>query len=177
MNANDREAPTRTLQNLEGEDSTKEASDKDTGRIRAEMGGRKRRLLHPGYSGILKVPALNEMVAPCEKCGAEKTESVDHGLLYALAKVFGYRLRMCSRCRRLRLLPRRGERIARGEERKPRPESKVPGACPQCGEKDYRRSRRRWWERAIRRGPMVRCRACRTRFPMPEREVEEDIAD
>jgi len=97
--------------------------------------------------------------------------------MYSLALAFGYHLRMCSRCHRLRLLLRHGERSHRREERKRRPESELPGVCPQCGKKDYRRSRRRWWERLIQRGPMVRCRACRTRFPMPEREVEKEIAD
>jgi hypothetical protein len=97
--------------------------------------------------------------------------------MYSLAEAFGYHLRMCSRCHRLRLVPRHGERIHRREERKRRPEPDLPGACPQCGKKDYYRSRRRWWERLILRGPMVRCRACRTRFPMPEREVEKDLAD
>jgi len=50
---------------------------------------------------------------------------------------------------------------------KPEAEPRLAGACPRCGKQDYQRSRRRWWERVIRRGPMVRCRACRARFPMP----------
>jgi len=107
------------------------------------------------------------MATPCKKCGAEKTESVHHGVLYALAKVFGYRLRMCSRCHRLRFIPRRSSR-PRGNDTAsvaaPRP---VRGACPNCGKVDYRRSRRLWWEHLILRGPMVRCRACRARFPLP----------
>ena len=45
------------------------------------------------------------MATPCSRCGATKTETVRHGLMYNLARRFGYRLRMCSRCRRLRLLP------------------------------------------------------------------------
>jgi hypothetical protein len=45
------------------------------------------------------------MAAPCSRCGATKTESVRHGLMYKLARRFGYRLRKCGRCRRLRLIP------------------------------------------------------------------------
>jgi hypothetical protein len=90
--------------------------------------------------------------------------------MYGLAKAFGYRLRICSRCHRYRLLPRHGERISRQEERQQRHERETLGVCPQCGKKDFRRSRRRWWERLIMRGPMVRCRACHTRFPMPRVE-------
>jgi hypothetical protein len=126
------------------------------------------------------------MAKPCPHCGAEKTESVPHGFLYAIAKVFGYRLRACSRCRRLRLLPRQGERREASEvdvvasepraaDASPRSgrtndaDSQPPAAdaCPHCGSKDYRRSRRLWWERLIGRGPMARCRACRYRFPHP----------
>jgi hypothetical protein len=117
------------------------------------------------------------MATPCKKCGAEKTESIGHGLLYALAKAFGYRLRICSRCHRYRLLPRYDEKPHRSDEKphhhhreepKRSDAPKVEGACPECGKSDFRRSRRRWWERLIMRGPMVRCRACHTRFPMPQ---------
>jgi hypothetical protein len=108
------------------------------------------------------------MATPCKKCGAEKTEHAGHGLMYALAKAFGYRLRICSRCHRYRLLPRHEERPPRREEQEPHDEPKVEGACPECGKSDFRRSRRLWWERLIMRGPMVRCRACHTRFPMPQ---------
>jgi len=97
--------------------------------------------------------------------------------MYGVAKAFGYRLRICSRCHRYRLLPRHGEKPPPQEERQQRRERKVLGACPQCGKKEFRRSRRLWWERLIMRGPMVRCRGCRTRFPMPKHEVEEDSAD
>lgn len=45
------------------------------------------------------------MATPCSRCGATKTETVRHGLMYNLARRFGYRLRKCGRCRRLRLLP------------------------------------------------------------------------
>ncbi len=109
------------------------------------------------------------MATPCPKCGAEKTEDPYHGLLYSLAKAFGYRLRICSRCHRRRFLPVHRPRIDDLEEPEPLPsaEAKPPGACPKCGKVDFRRSRRRSWERLIGRGPMARCRACKTRFPMP----------
>ena len=105
------------------------------------------------------------MATSCKKCGAEKTETIGHGLMYSIAKTFGYRLRICSRCHRYRLLPRLGEHHSESEPS----ESKTPelGACPECGKKDYHRSRRRLWERLIGRGAMVRCRACHNRFPMP----------
>ena len=110
------------------------------------------------------------MATPCKKCGAEKTEDVRHGLLYSLAKAFGYRLRMCSRCHRLRLVSRHLKPSV--EKPTPAPDSTsqppVMGACPKCGKTDFRRSRRHFWERLIVRGPMVRCRACRARFPLPE---------
>ena len=105
------------------------------------------------------------MATPCKKCGAEKTETVGHGLMYSMAKMFGYRLRICSRCHRYRLIPRHGERPSKSEPSASNPPA--PGACPRCGQKDYRRSRRYLWERFIFRGPMVRCRACRTRYQMP----------
>jgi hypothetical protein len=107
------------------------------------------------------------MATPCRKCGAEKTENVHHSTLYALAKLFGYRLRMCSRCHRLRLTPRHPERSAPRVEREPASKVEIPGSCPRCGKNDFRRSRRRLWERMFLRGPMVRCRACHTRFPLP----------
>jgi hypothetical protein len=108
------------------------------------------------------------MAEPCRKCGAEKTESIHHGFLYALVKLFGYRLRMCSRCHRLRLTPRRPERTAPRVERNQASKAEIPGACPRCGKKDFRRSHRLVWERMLLRGPMVRCRACHTRFPLPQ---------
>jgi len=41
------------------------------------------------------------------------------------------------------------------------------GYCPKCGSITYRRSRRRWYERMIRRERMARCLKCRHRFPYP----------
>jgi hypothetical protein len=110
------------------------------------------------------------MAEPCRKCGETKTESIPHGLRYSIARIVGYRLRMCSRCRRLRLLPRHAEGVAYAAskpaaKRKTRP--REPGVCPRCGSNDYRRSRRRFLERLIRRPPMARCRVCRKRFPLP----------
>jgi hypothetical protein len=104
------------------------------------------------------------MATPCKKCGAEKTEAVGHAIMYSIAKMFGYRLRICSRCHRYRLLSRHDEHH---HTENSEPQSALPGACPRCGKKDYRRSRRNMWERVVRRGPMVRCRACRHRFPQP----------
>jgi len=95
--------------------------------------------------------------------------------MYGVAKAFGYRLRICSRCHRYRLLPRHGENMSRRAKVERRHERKVLGQCPQCGKADFRRSRRRWWERLIMRGPMVRCRACQARFPMPQ--AAEESAD
>ena len=109
------------------------------------------------------------MATPCKKCGAEKTENVHHGLLYAGAKLLGYRLRMCSRCHRLRLVPRHPDKLS--EEKPvsaPAPSHPLLGACPNCGKVDYRRSRRTFWEHVIMRSPIVRCRACRTRYPLPK---------
>ena len=37
--------------------------------------------------------------------------------------------------------------------------------CPTCGSTDCHRSRRRWWERLIKRPPMARCHRCNHRFP------------
>jgi len=39
--------------------------------------------------------------------------------------------------------------------------------CPKCGSTLYRRSRRRWWERLIKRPRMARCMKCDHRFPYP----------
>ena len=112
----------------------------------------------------------SQMGTPCRKCGAEKTENVHHGLMYSLAKALGYRLRICSRCHRFRLFPRHGERAVTTQEPRPVSKTQEKGACPKCGKSDYRRSRRHLWERLLFRRRMVRCRACKTRFPMPRPE-------
>ena len=39
--------------------------------------------------------------------------------------------------------------------------------CPKCGSSSYRRSRRRWYERLVRRPRMARCLYCNHRFPYP----------
>jgi hypothetical protein len=41
------------------------------------------------------------------------------------------------------------------------------GYCPKCGGMNYRRSRRRWWERMMNRPRMARCMKCAHRFPYP----------
>jgi len=71
------------------------------------------------------------MQTACRKCGATKTETVSEGspLVNNLARVFGYELRQCSRCRRLRLLKRRG-----GHRRYHRPPHEVPVVGPGGGE-------------------------------------------
>ena len=132
------------------------------------------------------------MVPPCQKCGAARTESVRHRypLRYSLAKVFGYRLRLCSRCNRLRLIP--GEFLEKSHSELPASPIPAPAAeepleppspepqqeaapydplraCPYCGATRYRRSQRRWYERLMGRPPMARCRACYRRFPYPLR--------
>jgi len=39
--------------------------------------------------------------------------------------------------------------------------------CPKCGSSHYHRSRRRWYERLVRRRRMARCMKCNHRFPYP----------
>lgn len=39
--------------------------------------------------------------------------------------------------------------------------------CPKCGSTAYRRSRRRWYEKLIKRPRMARCLRCDHRFPYP----------
>jgi len=70
------------------------------------------------------------MPAPCQKCGATKTESVSERspLVNNLARVFGYELRQCSRCRRLRLLKRRA-----GHRQHHRPPNDTQVAGPGSG--------------------------------------------
>lgn len=119
------------------------------------------------------------MATPCRKCGANKTEPVRRGVFYSLAKALGRRPRRCARCHRLRMLrmdeptdspvPPRPGVLRRLFARDPDPpEAQDPVACPHCGGKDYRHSRRRWHERVAGRPRMVRCRRCRKRFPLPE---------
>jgi hypothetical protein len=121
------------------------------------------------------------MASPCRKCGATKTEPVRPGVRQKLAQRFGYDLRKCARCRKLRLLIRR-KKISAGA-----PSTVVyaaaPGpadpaifydpdgfnGCPRCGEMKFTRSRRGWLERGLlRHPPMVRCSGCGYRFPAPQ---------
>lgn len=39
--------------------------------------------------------------------------------------------------------------------------------CPNCGSSRYRRSRRRWYEKVLKRPRMARCKKCDHRFPYP----------
>ena len=120
---------------------------------------------------------------PCRKCGSTKTGSVRQGLLPRLAKTFGYRLRSCGGCHRLRLIKRHPET---GPEtiRQAVPKAPVPAklkqdvGCPFCGAGDFRKSRRRWYDRLMRRPKMARCRSCRRRFPRPyfRPSSEESVA-
>jgi hypothetical protein len=130
------------------------------------------------------------MVPPCRKCGATRAESVRHRypLRYSIVKVFGYRLRLCARCNRLRLIPQQFlEKQASELPVSPVPASAVEQpleppnlepeesakvfdhsqACPDCGATKYHRSRRRWYEHLMGRPPMARCRVCDHRFPYP----------
>ena len=130
------------------------------------------------------------MVPPCQKCGATRTESVRHRypVRYALARGFGYRLRLCGRCNRLRLIRKDFFEHAHSEPpadalpfpdtelplEPPTPEPQEEAAapetqvfCPHCGSAKYRRSKRRWYERLVGRPPMARCRVCYRRFPYP----------
>jgi len=50
------------------------------------------------------------MALPCRKCGATKTEPVRRGTVYKIAWALGYRLRQCSRCRKLRLIRRQDDK-------------------------------------------------------------------
>jgi hypothetical protein len=117
------------------------------------------------------------MAAPCRKCGATKTEPVRPGLRHKLARKLGYELRKCARCRRLRLIHRRARATSDSgayEELDPvrAPSFHDPDAfhgCPRCGDKQFHRSPRGWFERVLlRRPPMARCSACRYRFPIPQ---------
>ncbi len=46
------------------------------------------------------------MASPCPRCGATKTKSVRHGLIYSTLWKMGYHLRRCSLCERRRLFRR-----------------------------------------------------------------------
>jgi len=160
------------------------------------------------------------MSEPCRRCGATKTDAIFDGrsLRYKLARVFGYELRQCARCRCLRLLNRhaagRRHSARSGADASTASDHSVQalqgnahtatggagskmgaelirpvfvntpghetestslgtgepddrGNCPRCGSRAYRRSRRRWFERLLRRPPMARCRSCRFRFRLP----------
>jgi hypothetical protein len=121
--------------------------------------------------------SLSIMAAPCRKCGATKTEPVRPGLRHKLAQRFGYELRKCARCRKLRLINRRSRGVSStGSPSEPEaattPAFRDPDdfhGCPRCGDKHFHRSQRGWFERVLlRRPPMARCSACRYRFPVPQ---------
>jgi hypothetical protein len=114
------------------------------------------------------------MAAPCNSCGATKTEPVP-GVRHKLARSMGFELRKCARCRRFRLL----------KKRLPGPNSNPAAAksgagyapfndpdgfngCPRCGIMAFYRARRKWFERLMRRPPMARCADCGYRFPVPQ---------
>ena len=124
------------------------------------------------------------MAAPCTKCGATKTEPVRKGLRRRLARGFGYDLRECARCRKMRLMdrerdePRNKNVVLLPVDEDPtsgapnRPVYRDPDAfhgCPRCGAWNYHRSPRGWFERVLlRRPPMLRCYTCKFRFPRPQ---------
>jgi hypothetical protein len=161
------------------------------------------------------------MASPCPRCGATKTESVKHGLIYEAFWRMGYHLRRCSFCNRKRLFKRahperphpddmtaqelqelfdrkiaeslgkpyvsletHGGRMDSNSSEETNGVGVQTGGrsvgvaeaseevvdyhlCPKCGSTIYRRSRRRWWERLIRRPRMARCLKCDHRFPYP----------
>lgn len=161
------------------------------------------------------------MASPCPRCGATKTKSVRHGLIYNTVWKMGYHLRRCSFCGRRRLFKRahrsgphpddmtyehlqehydrkiaESSRWAPAEPKTLAPEMAFefaqastgrgtletatsisvaePGDavdddhyCPECGSTSYRRSRRRFYERLLRRPRMARCMRCNHRFPYP----------
>jgi rubredoxin len=161
------------------------------------------------------------MASPCPRCGATKTISVRHGLIYNTVWMMGYHLRLCSFCGRRRLFKRAqrsgphpddmtykqlqehydrkvavSSRRAPAEPETPAPEMAPEYAqasvgrrtseaarsvsaaeadhelddshyCPKCGSTFYRRSRRRFFERLLKRPKMARCLRCNHRFPYP----------
>jgi hypothetical protein len=46
-------------------------------------------------------------------------------------------------------------------------ETRETGLCPKCGSTVFRRSRRRWYEKIMKRPRMARCLKCGRRFPYP----------
>jgi hypothetical protein len=159
------------------------------------------------------------MSSPCPRCGATKTESVRHGIIYNTAWKLGYHMRRCSDCNCWRFSrqsrnrphpddmtleqlqesfnrkvaaaggtppassPGAGENMPIGSAKEAgsqgaghsslpdgmteRIEEDRPRSCPKCGSTNYHRSRRRWYERLLRRPRMARCSRCRHRFPYP----------
>jgi len=161
------------------------------------------------------------MASPCPHCGATKTESVRHGLIYGVFWKMGYHLRRCSFCNRRRLFKRAGEgrphpndmtreELQEQYDRKiaeagggmptdpvsadpetasqPAEEAVAPApaqnvisvsveepteevdeydCCPRCGSALFRRSRRTFFERLLKRRRMARCIRCDHRFPYP----------
>ncbi len=53
------------------------------------------------------------------------------------------------------------------EKKVERYEAELPRACPKCESIQYHRSRRRWYERLLKRPKMARCSRCGHRFPYP----------
>lgn len=117
------------------------------------------------------------MASPCRKCGASKTDPTHHGFVASVAGLFGFRVRKCARCRRLRFLlphehtdepsPSKAPASPQATPKQGLAGSKASSefACPNCGSTDIRRSKRHWYERVLGRDPMARCRKCRYRFP------------
>jgi len=100
-------------------------------------------------------------------------------------EALGYRLRACSNCRRLRIVPK--SVFAPNEKGAGYPAGNAPGqdgkligvqvhvdfdpdgfsGCPRCGAKQFERTHRTWLERKLKRPFMARCVACSRRFPFP----------
>lgn len=132
-----------------------------------------------GYSHRDWQPMME--VSPCRKCGSTKTGSARHGFMYNIARLFGFRLRRCGGCHRLRLIAR--NRAAEPEVMRSAPVKlsspalpKNSPVCPYCGSDDFRRSRRRWYDHLLKRPKMARCRQCRRRFPSDSIPRAKDVA-
>lgn len=110
---------------------------------------------------------------PCVRCGATKIDSVYHGYTYMLAHKIGLHLCRCGGCHGLRLIRLSMLQKLRESEERPIPARLVmpevhASVCPHCGSKDFRRSRRHWYERLALRPRMARCKQCGRRFPFPD---------
>ncbi|HUY12331.1 MAG TPA: hypothetical protein VMX16_01715 [Terriglobia bacterium] len=106
-------------------------------------------------------------------------------MAYHLVDALGYRLRACSNCRRLRVVPKsvftpnavdglymagkdagQGGKLSKDQGQADFDPDGFSG-CPRCGSKQFERTHRTWLERKLNRPLMARCVACSRRFPFP----------